>query len=475
VRITNTPPAFTNCIIRNNYSPIYGGGILADVTPGLTLTMDHCLISSNLAGVYNSGSGEGGGVFVDGSILLVQSTVVSNRTLGHDGFGGGIMAYYGDCTMENCLIAFNVPNATSSDQADGVFFAGGSGKTLRMANCMIYTNGIPGTGTANNYGGAVYVSDGKAQFVNCVVSGNAHEGLYFYSGVGSVINCTVTGNRSGYYGIYSQNVWSGITNSIVYFNNGNGDQLGGYLNVAYSDVQGSVVEPGVGNINYAPGLCPNWSLIQGSPCIDAGNPDPIYNDVCIDNEGTCTQGSRGTTRNDMGVYGGAGACCWIAPCKGLDIVLQPQSVTTCLNGKATFSVGATGSQPITYQWRFHGTNCATTPVDIIGATNATYTINSVQYTNAGCYSVRILNPTDILYSSLGQLTVTPVCLSGDLYMGLSLSGGVPGQKYGIYSTLSLTPPITWTSNAAITQTVAGVLWIDTNSPANKPQKYYKAQ
>jgi len=479
VRITNTPPAFTNCIIRNNYTPTWGGGILADVTPGLTLAMDHCLISSNLAGVYNSGNGEGGGVWVNGSFLLVQSTVVSNRTLGHDGYGGGVFAQHGDCTLNNCTLAHNVPNATASDQADAVYYwSGASGGTLQVANCMIYSNGIPGSGTANGSGGAVYAYDGKAKLVNCIVSGNAHEGLYFWTAQASVINCTVTDNAPDYWGITSPNVYAGITNSIVYFNGGNLYQIGGYANVAYCDVHGSPVTPGVGNINYTPGLCPNFSLIQGSPCIDAGSPSPIYNDGCIDNQGVCTPSSRGTTRNDMGAYGGPGACYGVGfvPGSTPDIQAQPESAIACLNGQATFAVGATGSQPITYQWRFHGTNClASSWVDIAGATNATYTINSVQNTNAGCYSVRISNSLGYVDTSLAQLTVTPVCVSADLYMGLTISGGVPGQKYGIYSTMSLTPPITWTSNATITQTVSGVLWIDTNSPANKPKEFYKVE
>ena len=93
--------------------------------------------------------------------------------------------------------------------------------------------------------------------------------------------------------------------------------------------------------------------------------------------------------------------------------------------------------------------------------------------DGGCYSVRVSNTAGYKDSFLAQFTVTPVCVSANLYMGLSLSGGVPGQNYGIYSTYSLTPPITWTSNATVTLSAAGVLWIDTNSPANKPQMYYK--
>ena len=41
-----------------------------------------------------------------------------------------------------------------------------------------------------------------------------------------------------------------------------------------------------------------------SPCIDKGNPDPQYNDVCL-------PPSLGAARNDMGAYGGPGACQWV--------------------------------------------------------------------------------------------------------------------------------------------------------------------
>jgi hypothetical protein len=118
-------------------------------------------------------------------------------------------------------------------------------------------------------------------------------------------------------------------------------------------------------------------------------------------------------------------------------------------------------------------NSADTPVPIPEATNATYTISNVQSTNAGWYSVQVWNPLGGPNSTLALLTVTPVCISVDLYMGLNTTGGIPGQQYNSLSTLSLTEPITWTTNATFTQTVPGILWIDTNSPANQPQMFYK--
>jgi len=257
VRITNTPPAFTNCIIRNNYSPTHGGGILADLSPALTLVMNYCHISNNLAGPYNSGGIYGGGIYVDGSLLLVQSTVKSNRTRGVSGYGGGIFAVNGDCTMQNCTIAFNAANATSVDTAGGIYYSDSSGKTLQMANCSMDTNGIRNANTDYG-GGGLLVYQGKAKLVNCISRGNASQGLRFHAGQASVVNCTVVANE--HQGIYSDGASAGVTNCIVYFNYNNGDQIGGSVTVRYSDVQGSTVEPGEGNINYSPGLCPNYSL-----------------------------------------------------------------------------------------------------------------------------------------------------------------------------------------------------------------------
>ena len=52
----------------------------------------------------------------------------------------------------------------------------------------------------------------------------------------------------------------------------------------------------------------DYTLQTGSPCIDAGNPDPIYNDPeDPDYPGWPLWPSQGTLRNDMGCYGGQGA------------------------------------------------------------------------------------------------------------------------------------------------------------------------
>ncbi|HEY1786960.1 MAG TPA: hypothetical protein VGJ73_02335 [Verrucomicrobiae bacterium] len=53
------------------------------------------------------------------------------------------------------------------------------------------------------------------------------------------------------------------------------------------------------------------------------------------------------------------------------IAQQPTSESAAIGSVATFSVEATGSLPLSYQWRFNGTN-------ILNATNGVYSKSDVQ-------------------------------------------------------------------------------------------------
>ena len=82
------------------------------------------------------------------------------------------------------------------------------------------------------------------------------------------------------------------------------------------------------------------------------------------------------------------------------ITNQPQSISVSEGSQASFSVTATGTQPITYQWRKNGVN-------ISGATSATYTISSVVPADAGNYSVVVSNSAGSVTSNNAALSVTP--------------------------------------------------------------------
>ncbi len=80
------------------------------------------------------------------------------------------------------------------------------------------------------------------------------------------------------------------------------------------------------------------------------------------------------------------------------ITSQPQSQVVTVGSNATFTVTATGSQPLNYQWRFNG-------ADIAGATGAGYTVADAQLSDAGDYSVVVANAAGTITSATATLTV----------------------------------------------------------------------
>jgi len=89
------------------------------------------------------------------------------------------------------------------------------------------------------------------------------------------------------------------------------------------------------------------------------------------------------------------------------ILQQPQSLTVVAGSNAVFSVSATGSRPLAYQWQFNG-------LDIPGATTPTLVRSNVQPADAGSYSVRISNRAGVVWSSNATLVVLvrPSIVSG---------------------------------------------------------------
>jgi len=80
------------------------------------------------------------------------------------------------------------------------------------------------------------------------------------------------------------------------------------------------------------------------------------------------------------------------------ITMQPQTVTVAIGDTATFSVTATGDPPLSYQWRRND-------MDLAGKTDPTLTLNNVQATNAGTYTVVVRNGADSVTSSNALLRV----------------------------------------------------------------------
>jgi hypothetical protein len=82
------------------------------------------------------------------------------------------------------------------------------------------------------------------------------------------------------------------------------------------------------------------------------------------------------------------------------ITTQPASASVMTGASTTFTVVASGTAPLTYQWSKAG-------VAISGATSASYTIASAQSTDAGSYTFVVTNSAGSATSNAATLSVTP--------------------------------------------------------------------
>jgi hypothetical protein len=80
------------------------------------------------------------------------------------------------------------------------------------------------------------------------------------------------------------------------------------------------------------------------------------------------------------------------------ISTAPTSQSIVRYETAQFSVAATGSQPLSFQWQHQGNN-------LPQATNAILLLTNVQPAQAGSYQVTVYNPAGVATSSVAMLTV----------------------------------------------------------------------
>jgi pectate lyase len=143
------------------------------------------------------------------------------------------------------------------------------------------------------------------------------------------------------------------------------------------------------------------------------------------------------------------------------IVSQPQNVDVMPGQSATFTLVAGGSANLNYQWYFN------TNTILPGATNSSFTIDDVQTTNAGVYSVIVTNIAGSIASSNAILNASGAFVAPQL-SDFTFSNGIfsmtingdSGPDYivqastnlliweDIFTNHSPTPPFVWSDDAA---------------------------
>jgi endonuclease/exonuclease/phosphatase family metal-dependent hydrolase len=189
------------------------------------------------------------------------------------------------------------------------------------------------------------------------------------------------------------------------------------------------------------------AINSGSTAYVAANPSSTY-------------GSAGSMRYDMVTILGAPIVSGTAP----TITNQPSSQIVAQDDNATFSVGADGTAPLTYQWQLNLTN-------ISGATGSSYTRSNVQPAHLGSYSVVVSNSAGFTTSSSAALNlVVPPPVLGSPAPGILQWSGLSNLTYTVQSQTNLAD-----TNWATLGTVASpdtTLYF-TNQPATDPQRFYR--
>jgi hypothetical protein len=142
---------------------------------------------------------------------------------------------------------------------------------------------------------------------------------------------------------------------------------------------------------------------------------------------------------------------WVPP----QITIQPQSQTNIAGTTVSFSVTATGTAPLSYQWLLSSNN-------IIGATGTILTLTNVGAINAGIYSVLVTNVAGLALSSNATLTVIqPVAISSQPLSQFVAAGSNVTFIVGALGT----PPLVyqWSLNGLNIAGATASLYVRTNA------------
>ena len=215
--------------------------------------------------------------------------------------------------ISNCRIVDNEEN--------GVFL---KSTTIQLQHCIISNNTLSGIET----------DAAELTILNSIISGNVESGILSTHNDDIIVltNVVIADNQDR--GVDCPNGKLTIRNSIIYDNAVQINSQDGNTDVTYSDIviQGDTLFPGIGNINRDPDFLnrSNYPLSTQSLCIDAGDSSIIYEDRYF-------PPSMGTSRNDMGAYGGPQAFGWYPPLYinpqifDFNRVTQDSSQSTVLN------------------------------------------------------------------------------------------------------------------------------------------------
>ena len=152
-----------------------------------------------------------------------------------------------------------------------------------------------------------------------------------------------------------------------------------------------------------PTLTFQWRL-NGIPIPGATGADLLFGNAQLTNSGTYSV----QVANGLGAVLSSNAALTVAV--PLAITQQPSNQVSTAGGSVQFGVGAVGTPPLTYQWRFNGS-------DLPGETSGSLLLRTLLLTQSGGYSVVVRDAFNSVTSSVANLLVAPALPSVVLFDG----------------------------------------------------------
>lgn len=191
---------------------------------------------------------------------------------------------------------------------------------------------------------------------------------------------------------------------------------------------------------YGPGRTYNIALLSGKfaslvdQCMDGGPYDPrVVVSTSYVSQSNLMNGNHWAAfvGYDDTYYAG-GSPTLTAP----SISSHPQSQTVAAGANGSFSVTASGSAPLSYQWAKGGVN-------ISGATASTLSLTGVQLSDAGSYTCTVTNAQGGVTSNAATLTVNAVAVAPTITTHPQSATLTAGQSASFSVVASGTAPLTY--------------------------------
>jgi hypothetical protein len=225
------------------------------------------------------------------------SDVIEGFTImnGSAEFGGAMLIQYSTPKIINCIFEDNHSYDWENCKGGALYIISCNG--LIIENCRFDDNSS--VSAWGSYGGAIYILGSDITLIYCIFNNNSANSMEvpayggaIFSGSSNIeeTNCTFYSNNAGsMYGSYGGAIFyynsNAISKNSIYWRNMSGgfqiEAEDSQLTIEYCDIENNIFT-GIGNIDLNPLFenpeNRNLNLLPSSPCIDAGDPNPIYYD-----------------------------------------------------------------------------------------------------------------------------------------------------------------------------------------------------